>query len=103
MSIHRTNAPHLELKIERTRAASCTICGPTNAANWASGRCGTDPRHIHTHAFDNPADEERDRPPMWRYWRALPPKGKLGMLFGSWYTAPIIDRVFRRSRHAQSG
>ena len=57
-----------------------------------------DPRHIHTHAFDNPTDEERDRPPMWRYWRALPPKGKIGMLFGSWYTAPIIDRVFKRTR-----
>lgn len=57
-----------------------------------------DPRHIHTHAFDNPTDEERDRPPMWRYWRALPPKGRIGMLFGSWYTAPIIDRVFRRTR-----
>jgi polyphosphate:AMP phosphotransferase len=55
-----------------------------------------DPRHIHTHAFDEPTDEERDRPPMWRYWRALPPKGRIGMLFGSWYTAPIIDRVFRR-------
>ena len=57
-----------------------------------------DPRHIHTHAFDNPTDEERERPPMWRYWRALPPKGKIGILFGSWYTAPIIDRVFKRSR-----
>ena len=56
-----------------------------------------DPRHIHTHAFDNPTDEERGRPPMWRYWRALPPKGKIGMLFGSWYTAPIIDRVFKRT------
>ena len=59
-----------------------------------------DPRHIHTHAFDNPTDEERDRPPMWRFWRALPPKGRIGMLFGSWYTAPIIDRVFKRSRPA---
>lgn len=56
-----------------------------------------DPRHIHTHAFDNPSDEERERPPMWRFWRALPPKGRIGMLFGSWYTAPIIDRVFRRT------
>jgi len=56
-----------------------------------------DPRHIHTHAFDNPSDEERERPPMWRYWRALPPKGKIGILFGSWYTAPIIDRVFKRT------
>ena len=57
-----------------------------------------DPRHIHTSAFDNPSDEEIERPPMWRYWRALPPKGKIGMLFGSWYTAPIIDRVFKRTR-----
>jgi len=56
-----------------------------------------DPRHIHTHAFDNPSDEERERPRMWRYWRALPPKGKIGILFGSWYTAPIIDRVFKRT------
>lgn len=54
-----------------------------------------DPRHIYTHAFDNPSDEERERPTMWRYWRALPPKGRIGILFGSWYTAPIIDRVFR--------
>jgi polyphosphate:AMP phosphotransferase len=57
-----------------------------------------DPRHIFTSAFDSPTDEERERPPMWRFWRALPPKGKLGILFGSWYTAPIIDRVFKRNR-----
>ena len=56
-----------------------------------------DPRHIHTHAFDNPSDEERERPRMWRFWRALPPKGRIGMLFGSWYTAPIIERVFKQS------
>ena len=57
-----------------------------------------DPRHIHTHAFDNPSDEERERPFLWRYWRALPPKGKVGILFGSWYTQPIIDRVFKRTK-----
>ena len=55
------------------------------------------PRHIHTHAFDNPSDEERERPPVWRFWRTLPPRGRVGVLFGSWYTAPIIDRVFKRS------
>jgi len=59
-----------------------------------------DPRHIITHAFDTPTDEERERPPMWRYWRALPPKGKIGILFGSWYTSPIIERVFKRSGRA---
>ena len=33
-----------------------------------------------------PTDEERERPEMWRFWRALPPKGKIGIFFGSWYS-----------------
>lgn len=49
-----------------------------------------DPRHITTHGFGEPSDEEAQRPPMWRFWQALPPKGRIGMLFGSWYTAPIV-------------
>ena len=61
-----------------------------------------DPRHIHTHAFGDPSDEERERPPMWRFWRALPPKGRIGILFGSWYTEPIIERVFKRSEREAS-
>ena len=56
-----------------------------------------DPRHIHTCAFGAPTDEEAQRPPMWRYWRALPPKGKIGILFGSWYTEPIVEEDFERS------
>lgn len=52
-----------------------------------------DPRHIHTHAFGAPTDEEAQRPPMWRFWRALPPKGRIGVLFGSWYTDPVVDRA----------
>jgi len=52
-----------------------------------------DPRHIVTYAFGAPSDEEAARPPMWRFWRALPPKGKIGVFFGSWYTEPIISRV----------
>lgn len=47
-----------------------------------------DPRHIATHAFGSPNDEERCRPPMWRYWRALPPKGKIAFLFDGWYADP---------------
>lgn len=52
-----------------------------------------DPRHIQTHSFPDPSDEERERPRMWRFWRALPPKGKIGIFFGHWYTEPIINRV----------
>ena len=55
-----------------------------------------DARHIQVHAMGDPTDEERARPPMWRYWRTLPPKGQTGIFFGAWHTAPIVDRVYGR-------
>lgn len=60
-----------------------------------------DPRYIRTHAFPDPSDEERERPRMWRYWRALPPKGRIGILFGAWHTDPIVERVTRRIKPAE--
>jgi polyphosphate kinase 2 (PPK2 family) len=60
-----------------------------------------DPRHIHTHAFGEMSDEERERPRMWRYWRALPPKGRIGILFGAWHTDPIVNRVLGKTGDAQ--
>jgi polyphosphate:AMP phosphotransferase len=60
-----------------------------------------DPRHIRVHAFGSPTEEDRVRPFMWRFWQALPPKGKLGILFGSWYTYPILERVHRRMKRAE--
>ena len=53
-----------------------------------------DPRHIQVHALRELTEEERQYPPMWRIWRALPPKGRIGVFFGSWYTLPILGRVF---------
>ncbi len=52
-----------------------------------------DPRHVHTHGFLMPTDEEAERPPMYRFWRALPPKGEMGIFFGSWYSLPMVSRV----------
>jgi len=60
-----------------------------------------DPRLIETHAFYPPSDEESERPPMWRFWRSLPPKGKIGILFGSWYTMPIVNRVNGATKTAE--
>src|SRR5574343_1290769 len=51
-----------------------------------------DPRHLVTEAFAEPSDEAAARPPLWRYWRALPPKGKIGFFHGSWYSEPIARR-----------
>ena len=42
-----------------------------------------DPRGVDTHAFWQHSDEERERPRYWRYWRALPARGRIGLLFGS--------------------
>lgn len=63
-----------------------------------------DPRLIHTHAFGPPSEDEAERPPMWRYWRGLPPKGTMGIFFGSWYTAPIVENIdgkLRRKLNSQ--
>ena len=59
-----------------------------------------DPRYIATHGFARPTEEERERPAAWRFWRALPPKGELGIFFGSWYTEPIMRRVLGDDRPA---
>mgnify|MGYP001160582188 FL=1 len=60
-----------------------------------------DPRHISTLAFAAPSDEERSRPYMWRYWRALPPQGKVGIFAGSWYSQPITDRITGNMRRSE--
>ena len=30
---------------------------------------------------------------MWRYWHSLPPKGRIGIFAGSWYSDPIRQRI----------
>ncbi len=57
-----------------------------------------DVRGLETQAFWDETDEERQRPRYWRFWRAMPPKGRIGILFGSWYTRPIIDLALKFSK-----
>jgi polyphosphate:AMP phosphotransferase len=59
-----------------------------------------DPRLVQTHGMGDPSDEELDRPMMWRFWRALPPKGRTGVFLGSWYTWPILNHVTGRTTTA---
>ena len=60
-----------------------------------------DPRHIRTRAFGLATNEEKQHPEMWRFWQALPPKGHIGILFGSWYTDPVIERVMGRQKRLE--
>jgi AMP-polyphosphate phosphotransferase len=59
-----------------------------------------DPRGIQTHAFDVPSEDERQRPPYWRYWMALPGTGEIGIFIGSWYSAPIAKCILGKNDYA---
>ena len=59
-----------------------------------------DPRGLETNVFGPLSDEERDRPAYWRFWRTLPAKGRVGIFFGSWYTDPIVRRVYGEASRA---
>jgi|UniRef100_UPI00404A0BBF AMP-polyphosphate phosphotransferase len=56
-----------------------------------------DPRGLEVFAFHPPTDEERERPAMWRYWRCLTPRGRLGVYTGSWYTEALREASIPRS------
>ena len=53
-----------------------------------------DPRGVETHAFWDASDEERERPRYWRFWRAMPGRGRIGIFFRSWYSDPLVQRVY---------
>lgn len=57
-----------------------------------------DPRGVEVFAFHPPTDEELERPAMWRYWRNLPPCGRLGIYVGSWYTEALREAAVPRTR-----
>jgi len=60
-----------------------------------------DPRHIETHALRDLTDEELERPQMYRYWRVLPPGGKIGIFIGTWYSAPLVENVYGDIKNAE--
>ncbi len=67
-----------------------------------------DPRGVETFAFHDPTDEERERPPMWRFWRSQPPRGRMAIYAGGWHTEalgenprspPELERFEKMLRH----
>ena len=52
-----------------------------------------DPRHIRVSAFGPRLPEELARAPAWRYWRTLPPKGKIGIFMNGWYNEPMLAHI----------
>ena len=60
-----------------------------------------DSRWLVARAFGESSDEERDRPEYWRFWRELPPRGRMALFLSSWYSMPILDQVYGHTALAE--
>ncbi len=55
-----------------------------------------DSRGVNVYAFWDESDEEKQRPRAWRFWRAMPRRGEIGIFFGGWYLWPLEQRFTGR-------
>ncbi|MGI9522833.1 MAG: polyphosphate:AMP phosphotransferase [Hyphomicrobiaceae bacterium] len=60
-----------------------------------------DPRHVRLYAHFWVREEELSHPRMWRFWRVLPPKGKIGLFLNSWYDGPVSNYLVGDLTEAQ--
>lgn len=52
-----------------------------------------DARYLPAFSFDDPSDEETERPLAWRYWRQMPANGQARLFIGAWPEGAIRARV----------
>lgn len=101
----REQLVQLQVALQRTPCpvllvvAGVEASGKGDVVNTLSG--WLDPRGLEVFAFHPPTDEERERPPMWRYWRSLPPRGRIGIYAGSWYTEALRVAAQPRAREKE--
>ena len=53
-----------------------------------------DPRWLITRAYDEVEEASLGRPEYWKFWRDLPPRGRIGMFLSAWYSKPVIDHAY---------
>jgi polyphosphate:AMP phosphotransferase len=63
-----------------------------------------DPRWVQIRAFDEPTQDEIERPEYWRFWGALPRRGRIGIYLNTWYSRPLLERVVegRTAEHLEA-
>jgi PPK2 family polyphosphate:nucleotide phosphotransferase len=54
---------------------------------------GVNPQGCQVFSFKRPSDEELDHNFLWRYWRALPERGRIGIFNRSYYEEVLVVRV----------
>ena len=54
---------------------------------------GLNPQGCQVFSFKRPSEEELDHDFLWRYWRALPERGRIGIFNRSYYEEVLVVRV----------
>jgi PPK2 family polyphosphate:nucleotide phosphotransferase len=62
---------------------------------------GVNPQGCQVTSFRQPSEEELDHDWMWRCWRALPERGRIGVFNRSYYEEVLVVRVHRAILDAQ--
>ncbi|MDZ7653770.1 MAG: PPK2 family polyphosphate kinase [Burkholderiaceae bacterium] len=62
---------------------------------------GVNPQGVHVTSFKRPSEEELDHDHLWRAWRALPERGRIGIFNRSYYEEVLVVRVHREILAAQ--
>jgi PPK2 family polyphosphate:nucleotide phosphotransferase len=62
---------------------------------------GVNPAGVHVSSFKAPSDEELDHDWMWRHWKALPERGRIGIFNRSHYEEVLVVRVHEKLLAAQ--
>jgi polyphosphate:AMP phosphotransferase len=77
-----------ELRKSRPRAVAVIVTGIPGAgrSEVVNELLGwLDPKFVTVYGFREPNEVDRERPPLWRYWRIMPPKGRIAILHAGWY------------------
>jgi polyphosphate:AMP phosphotransferase len=92
-----------ELRESRVRAVAVIVTGIPGAgrSEVVNELLGwLDPKFVTVYGFGAPNDVERERPPLWRYWRVMPPKGRIAILHAGWYESFLDASVREPDRPA---
>jgi polyphosphate:AMP phosphotransferase len=92
-----------ELRKTRARAVAMIVTGIPGAgrSEVVNELLGwLDPKFVAVYGFRGPDEGERQKPTLWRYWRLMPPRGRIAIMHAGWYGEFLRESVLHPKRSA---
>jgi polyphosphate:AMP phosphotransferase len=92
-----------ELRKSRARAVAVIVTGIAGAgrSEVVNELLGSlDPKFLTVYGFRRANEVERQRPTLWRYWRVMPPRGRIAILHAGWYDDFLRASILNPKRRA---